>query len=49
MNPYHHEKNRKNQFYEEWDDYEEENIPYEEETDWDADEEYDMWADEDED
>ncbi|MHA1933620.1 MAG: hypothetical protein ACW96X_13840 [Promethearchaeota archaeon] len=48
MNQYHYNRNRRDQFHEEWDDYVDENIPYEEENSWDETEEYDMWDDEEE-
>ena len=47
MTPINNDRNRNSRFDDEWDDYDNVNIPYYED-DWDKEEEYDMWADEDE-
>jgi hypothetical protein len=48
MNPSSYNGNRRKNFYDEWDDYEEDYVPYDEQDEWDETEEYDMWDDEEE-
>ncbi|MBY8985519.1 MAG: hypothetical protein KGD65_10645 [Candidatus Lokiarchaeota archaeon] len=49
MTPDNYDRNRNSRFDGEWDDYDDLNIPYDEEDDWHKEEEYDMWDDEEED
>ncbi|MHA2036608.1 MAG: hypothetical protein ACW98X_09260 [Promethearchaeota archaeon] len=49
MNPYNYDGNRKSRFYDEWDDYTDEDIPYDEDDNWDESADYDMWDEEEED
>ncbi len=48
MNRYNYDGNRRNQFDDEWDDYANEDIPYDEDDEWDETEDYDMWDEEEE-
>ncbi|MFW9896288.1 MAG: hypothetical protein ACFFD7_10830 [Candidatus Thorarchaeota archaeon] len=48
MNPYDYDGYNKSQFDEEWDEYADEDIPYDEDDEWDEDEDYDMWDEEEE-
>jgi hypothetical protein len=43
LTPYDYERSRRYDFYDEWDDYDSDKVPYDEEED------YDMWDEEDED